>query len=181
MQLFHHPFCPHSRFVRLVLGEYGINADLIEENVLARRPEFLELNPAGTTPVLVDGDFAACGALVIAEYIDETQGITAPSRLMPIDAKRRAEARRLMIWFHEKFFAEVSEPLVREKILKRRLPEAQGGGPQGKGAADGSATQDTAVLVLQPVPQQQVGRPAGPAARPIRRPFMRRGPISAII
>jgi glutathione S-transferase len=128
MQLFHHPFCPHSRFARLVLGEYGIAADLIEENVLARRPEFLELNPAGTTPVLVDGDFAACGALVIAEYIDETSGGTAVNRLMPADPKSRAEARRLMIWFHEKFFAEVSEPLVREKILKRRLPEARGGG-----------------------------------------------------
>lgn len=66
MQLFHHPFCPHSRFVRLVLGEYGINVDLIEENALERRSRFLELNPAGTTPVLVDNDFAACGALVIA-------------------------------------------------------------------------------------------------------------------
>ena len=128
MQLFHHPFCPHSRFVRLILGEYGVGADLIEENVLARRPEFLELNPAGTTPVLVDQDFAACGALVIAEYIDETSGQTAANRLMPVDPKSRAEARRLMIWFHEKFFVEVSEPLVREKILKRRLPEAQGGG-----------------------------------------------------
>jgi glutathione S-transferase len=128
MQLFHHPFCPHSRFVRLILGEYGIGTDLIEENVLARRPEFLELNPAGATPVLVDGGFAACGALVIAEYIDETSGQAAANRLMPVDPKSRAEARRLVIWFHEKFFAEVSEPLVREKILKRRLPKAQGGG-----------------------------------------------------
>ena len=134
MQLFHHPFCPHSRFVRLILGEYGIGVDLIEENVLARRPEFLELNPAGTTPVLVDHDFTACGALVIAEYIDETSGETAASRLMPVDAKSRAEARRLMVWFHEKFFAEVSEPLVREKILKRRLPEALGGGPPDSAA-----------------------------------------------
>jgi glutathione S-transferase len=134
MQLFHHPFCPHSRFVRLLLGEYGIGVDLIEENVLARRPEFLELNPAGTTPVLVDGDFAACGALVIAEYIDETSGTTVASRLMPSGAKNRAEARRLMIWFHEKFFTEVSEPLVREKILKRRFPEAQGGGPPDSAA-----------------------------------------------
>jgi glutathione S-transferase len=128
MQLFHHPFCPHSRFVRLILGEYGIGADLVEENVLARRPEFLELNPAGTTPVLVDSGFTACGALVIAEYIDETSGQAAANRLMPVDPKSRAEARRLMIWFHEKFSTEVSEPLVREKILKRRLPEAQGGG-----------------------------------------------------
>src|SRR5207244_1817681 len=29
--LFHHPFCPHSRFVRLALGEYGLEARLIEE------------------------------------------------------------------------------------------------------------------------------------------------------
>jgi glutathione S-transferase len=134
MQLFHHPFCPHSRFVRLLLGEYGINVDLIEENVLARRPGFLELNPAGTTPVLVDNDFAACGALVIAEYIDETSGETAGHRLMPADAKSRAEARRLMVWFHEKFFTEVSEPLVREKILKRRLPATLGGGPPDSAA-----------------------------------------------
>jgi glutathione S-transferase len=134
MQLFHHPFCPHSRFVRLVLGEYGINVDLIEENALERRSKFLELNPAGTTPVLVDNDFAACGALVIAEYIDETHGETAASRLMPVDARSRAEARRLMAWFHEKFFAEVSEPLVREKILKRRLPQTLGGGPPDSAA-----------------------------------------------
>src|SRR6202008_4031593 len=100
-----HPFCPHSRFVRLLFGEYGIGADLVEENALARRSQFLELNPAGTTPVLVDEGFAVCGALVIAEYIDETRGEPA-SRLMPADAKRRAETRRLVAWFHEKFFAE---------------------------------------------------------------------------
>ncbi len=99
MQLFHHPFCPHSRFVRLILGEYGIGVDLIEENALARRPEFLELNPAGTTPVLVEGDFAACGGLVIAEYIDETHGATAATRLMPAEAKqpRRSAAAHALV------------------------------------------------------------------------------------
>jgi len=29
--LFHHPFCPHSRFVRLALGEYGLDLRLAEE------------------------------------------------------------------------------------------------------------------------------------------------------
>jgi hypothetical protein len=24
--LFHHPFCPHSQFVRLALGEYGLES-----------------------------------------------------------------------------------------------------------------------------------------------------------
>ncbi len=29
--LHHHPFCPHSRFIRLVLGEMGIEPRLVEE------------------------------------------------------------------------------------------------------------------------------------------------------
>jgi glutaredoxin len=54
LTLFHHPFCPHSRFVRLVLEELGLPVRLVEERVWERREEFLMLNPAGTTPVLVE-------------------------------------------------------------------------------------------------------------------------------
>ena len=43
--LFHHPFCPHSRFIRLALGEYGIEPRLVEEKVWDRREDFLVLNP----------------------------------------------------------------------------------------------------------------------------------------
>ena len=53
--LFHHPFCPHSRFVRLALGEHGLDLRLVEERVWERREAFLALNPAGTTPVLIVG------------------------------------------------------------------------------------------------------------------------------
>ena len=52
--LHHHPICPHSRFIRLVLGEMGIEVELKEERVWERRREFLALNPAGTTPVLAE-------------------------------------------------------------------------------------------------------------------------------
>ena len=31
--LFHHPFCPHSRFIRLVTGELGLETRLVEELV----------------------------------------------------------------------------------------------------------------------------------------------------
>ena len=47
LTLFHHPFCPHSRFVRLALAEYGADARLVEEQAWERRQEFLILNPAG--------------------------------------------------------------------------------------------------------------------------------------
>src|SRR4029077_17704932 len=74
--LHHHPICPHSRFVRLVLGEMGIEVELKEERVWERRREFLALNPAGTTPVLAEESIAAVpGASVIAEYLDETRGL----------------------------------------------------------------------------------------------------------
>jgi glutathione S-transferase len=97
---------------------------------MKRRPEFLELNPAGTTPVLVEDGFAVSGPMIIAEYLDETRGTALGGhRLIPADPKTRAEVRRIASWFNDKFFTEVSELLVREKILKRRLATAEGGGP----------------------------------------------------
>jgi glutathione S-transferase len=102
MKLIQHRFCPHSRFVRIVLSEYGIPAELTDEPVWERREEFLALNPAGTTPVLIDEHVTVPGAAVIAEYLDETFGPEHDrSRLLPIDRETRVEVRRLMEWFHD--------------------------------------------------------------------------------
>src|ERR1044071_4297718 len=92
--LFHHPFCPHSRFVRLVLGEYGLDSKLVEERVWERREDFLKINPDARTPVLIEeGRPAVPGAMIIAEYLDETRGAdTGDRRLLPADAESRVEA-----------------------------------------------------------------------------------------
>ncbi|MGA2056476.1 MAG: glutathione S-transferase family protein [Bradyrhizobium sp.] len=128
--LFHHPFCPHSRFIRLVLGELGADLRLVEERTWERREAFLALNPAGTTPVLIDeSDGVIPGTGVIAEYIDETFGAgMAERRLMPQTPAERVEVRRLVAWFNEKFFEEASNPLVTERIYKRFMSEGEGGG-----------------------------------------------------
>jgi len=130
LTLFHHPICPQSRFVRLVLEEYGLPLRLVEERVWERRDEFLALNPAGTTPVLLEkGGPPIPGAAVIAEYIDETRGASfASARLMPQDVAARVEVRRLMSWFNDKFFAEVSGALVMERVYRRYIPAGNGGG-----------------------------------------------------
>jgi glutathione S-transferase len=130
LTLFHHPFCPHSRFVRLALDELSLTPRLVEERVWERRTEFLKLNPAGTTPVLLEeGMPPVPGAAVIAEYLDETYGIGLPKqRLMPADPGGRIEVRRLMNWFNDKFFEEVSGPIVMERVYKRFIPTIQGGG-----------------------------------------------------
>jgi glutathione S-transferase len=128
--LYQHALCPHSRFVRLALGELGATVDLVEEAPWERREAFLHLNPAGTTPVFIDTDGPPVPeAWIIAEYLDETRGLAlGERRLLPEPPGARVEVRRLTGWFHTKFFEEVSGPLTFEKVVKRRLPSHQGGG-----------------------------------------------------
>src|ERR1700737_1413584 len=112
--LFHHSFCPHSRFIRLILGEYGLDLRLGEERGWGRRGGFLALNPASTTPVLfTEGQPAVPSRPIIAEFIDEPRGAEmGERRLLPTAMGERIEVRRLMAWFNEKFFEEASSPLV---------------------------------------------------------------------
>jgi glutathione S-transferase len=128
--LYHHPICPHSRFIRLVLGEIGLEIELKEERVWERRREFLALNPAGTTPVLTEESISSVpGASIISEYLDETRGLAlGERRLLPEDPTNRVEVRRLTDWFLNKFDAEVSSFLVTEKVYKRFMPSSVGGG-----------------------------------------------------
>ena len=128
--LYHHPFCPHSRFIRLVLGEMGIEPRLVEEKTWDRRRDFLLMAPEGATPVMLDDEKASLsGAEVIAEYLDETRGLAlGDRRLMPNEPLARAEVRRLTHWFNVKLFNESSQWLVQEKVNKRFMNVAQGGG-----------------------------------------------------
>jgi glutathione S-transferase len=130
LTLFQHPLCPHSRYARLMLGEYGIETRLVEERFWERREEFLLLNPTGEIPVLVaDGQPVVPGATIIAEYLAETHGDEAEHRLLPASISQRVEVRRLASWFNDKFHAEVSGPLVLERVFKRHMTLEQGGGP----------------------------------------------------
>ena len=129
--LHHSSFCPQSRFIRLVLAEMGMEPILVEERIWERRDEFLLLNPAGTTPVLVEqSGLAVPSAGIIAEYLDETRGLgLSGRRLLPDTTAERVEVRRLLDWFLVKFDAEVTGYLVTEKINKRFMSSADGGGP----------------------------------------------------
>ncbi len=54
--LIHYPLCPASRAVRLALGEHGLEIELSEVKPWALDRDFLNVNPAGTLPVLnIDG------------------------------------------------------------------------------------------------------------------------------
>jgi glutathione S-transferase len=119
-------FCPHSRFVRLIMGELAMDVEAIERSPFGREREFLAINPAGALPVLVEHDGQVVpGPEIIAEYLDETRGLVlAERRLLPEDPGARVETRRLTQWFNVKFFHEVSELVLNEKAYKRLFPEA---------------------------------------------------------
>lgn len=117
--LHHHSLSPGCRKVRIALAEKRLPFHLQPEAVWERRPEFLELNPAGEVPVLVEeDDLILSDSTAICEYLDET--VPEPL-LIGRTPGERAEVRRLVAWFDVKFNAEVTQNLVGEKVMRRIL------------------------------------------------------------
>ena len=115
--LYHYPLDPFCRRVRLTLLEKEIPIGLILEKVWERRPLFLEKNPLGTEPLLVEPDgHTLSGANAICEYINEIK--TVPN-LLGETPRGRAEVRRLTEWFDVKFYRDVYRNIVYEKVHKR--------------------------------------------------------------
>jgi glutathione S-transferase len=121
--LYHFWLSPGARKVRLILKEKNLEFELKIERSWERRPEFLALNPAGETPVLVEADGTVLAdSAAISEYLEEVY----PDRpLIGLDAVQRAETRRLVGWFDGKFNVEVTQNLVEEKMIKRLLGQGQ--------------------------------------------------------
>lgn len=125
--LYHLWLDPRSRKVRIVLAEKAVPFDLKVEKVWERRTEFLALNPAGEVPVLVEEDGTTLAtSTVVCEYLEEVYPTT---NLLGTDPVQRAETRRLVSWFDEKFSREVTENLVGEKLMKRFLKLGEPHGP----------------------------------------------------
>ena len=116
LQLLHMPFCPFSRKVRLVLGEKKLDAELRALLPWDLDDEFLDLNPAGTLPVLIDGGHVFSDSVAIVEYLEDAYPQHA---LMAADPVERAEARRLVAWFDTKFNDEVTVNVLHQKIHRR--------------------------------------------------------------
>jgi glutathione S-transferase len=115
--LYHLPLSPYSRKVRLVLAEKRLPFDLRAEKVWERRAEYLEMNPAGTVPTLIeDNGLAIPDSAVICEYLEEAYPDTP---LLGRTLAERVEVRRLVAWFDGKFATEVTRNVLGEKFMKR--------------------------------------------------------------
>lgn len=117
-QLYQFPLCPFSRKVRFLLGEKRIGYELIRESPWLKRDEFVDMNPAGQTPVMVDSSAPVIlvDSQVICEFLEET---VDRMPLISGTAVHRAEIRRLVSLFDNKLYFEVTAPLMNERMLKR--------------------------------------------------------------
>jgi glutathione S-transferase len=123
--LYHLPLSPYARKVRLVLAEKRLPVELHVEKPWERRPEYLELNPAGTVPTLVeDNGMVIPDSAVICEYLDEAY---PENPLLGDTIVERVEVRRLAAWFDGKFAAEVTQNLLGEKYMRQ---QARRGNPE---------------------------------------------------
>ena len=131
-RLYHYPLSPFSRKVRLVLAEKSIEVELIEECYWEARPEFLRMNPSGKVPVLKTDTITLSDSVAICEYLNELHPEPA---LFPMDIERRAETRRLVAWFDDKFYREVTLNLLGERLLKKVMGQ---GYPESKNVKAGA-------------------------------------------
>jgi len=115
-RLYHQPLSPFCRKVRLILAEKKIEVELVEEPTWERRMDFLRMNPAGKVPVLRVDDLVIADSNAIAEYLEE---VCPEPPLLPRDPALRAEARRLVGWFDDKFHDEVTANLLYERVFKK--------------------------------------------------------------
>ncbi len=116
LRLYHFALSPFSRKVRLCLAEKKIEVELVEEKYWEQSAEFLRRSPAGRVPILrVDGRNLT-ESLPICEYLEE---IYPDPMLIPTGTEERYEVRRLVNWFDDKFYSEVSKKLLRERLIKK--------------------------------------------------------------
>jgi glutathione S-transferase len=94
---------------RWALQELGEAFEAVTVNLMAgdnRRPEFLEINPAGRVPVLVDGDLVITESVAIVLYLAERD---AQRRFLPRDIALRSQAYRWLMFAA----TELEQPLWR--------------------------------------------------------------------
>ena len=117
-KLYQFTLCPFSRKVRLVLAEKGVAHELETALPWAPSEAFDALHHFGRTPVLVDEDrdLTLVDSQAICEYLEETED---RSPLVLGNALQRAEIRKLVALFDQGFFADVTNPMMHEKLKKR--------------------------------------------------------------
>ena len=95
MIVYEHPLSPYAQKVKIALDEKGMAYETkMPAAIGTGQPdrEFLNANPRGEVPALIDGEVAIFDSTIILEYIEDKWPTPA---LLPKDAAGRARARTI--------------------------------------------------------------------------------------
>lgn len=115
IDFFHYPLCPISRQVRVYLKELNLEVNAVKETYWDRRPEFIQINPASTVPVIVFEGMPVISYYAIVEFLHEKFD---NFYLVPKLVNERSLMRQEIYWFNEKFYREVSRIILEEKMIR---------------------------------------------------------------
>ena len=119
-RLLQHRLDPSSRLARLMFAEYGVSIDLEDIKPWTRDPRLLEINPAGTVPILVEnGEPPVVGTLAVIHAIEDRYVPAAVDGLFPAHAALRNEMWRLLECVLVKLTDDVRRYIREEKIWDR--------------------------------------------------------------
>lgn len=96
MRIYGHDLSGHTHRARLTASILGLDTEFVPVDLLAgahKQPEFLDLNPFGQVPVLVDGDVTLYDSNAISVYL--ATRYDSGRTLLPVDPVAAAEVQ---IW-----------------------------------------------------------------------------------
>lgn len=118
MKLYYHPVSPNCYPVLAVAKELGLDLELHQVDPLSggtRSPEYLQMNPNGKVPVLVDDDFILWESGAIMEYL---AGKAPQHSLFPEGARTRIDIVRWQLW-HQAHWMHACGTLLWENVIKK--------------------------------------------------------------
>ncbi len=89
---------------------------LVKEEFWQRNQELIKLNPAGELPILIEpSGLVISDIFSIIEYLRETE---QNFYFMSNRPEENIEIRRLLSWFNNKFYREVTKLILDEKLIR---------------------------------------------------------------
>jgi glutathione S-transferase len=116
MKLYCDPVSTVCRPILLFLAEHDLPVERVHVDLMTRenRAEwFLDINPNGTVPALVDGGFTLTESASILRYLADLAGSAA----YPAEARARAKVDEALDWFNTGFYRDHGYGLVYPQIL----------------------------------------------------------------
>jgi len=114
LKLYRHPLSGHSHRVELFLSLLGLDAEIIDVNLMAgehKQDDFLKKNIFGQVPVLEDGDLTLADSNAILVYLASQYDFD--HTWLPIEPAKAAEVQR--------FLSVATEPIAQGPATARKI------------------------------------------------------------